>query len=120
MRETRGSFLSTAVSMSRLRYRSRTRRSAFAGVSRHEAWTGQTDDGARREPVIPGLWEVEFGLGYKTSARDYFPPVHRFQSPAVAAGLSIMIEAGHDRKAKYRPQWRVIGSDELVGTFFSG
>jgi hypothetical protein len=28
------------------------------------------------EPVIPGLWEVEFGLGYKTSARVECP--HQF------------------------------------------
>ena len=28
------------------------------------------------EPVIPGLWEVEFGLGYKTSAREECP--HQF------------------------------------------
>jgi hypothetical protein len=25
------------------------------------------------EPVIPGLWEVEFGVGYKTSAREECP-----------------------------------------------
>jgi hypothetical protein len=25
------------------------------------------------EPVAPGLWEVEFGLGYKTSAREECP-----------------------------------------------
>jgi hypothetical protein len=28
------------------------------------------------EPVIAGLWEVEFGLGYKTSAREECP--HQF------------------------------------------
>ena len=28
------------------------------------------------EPAIPGLWEVEFGLGYKTSARNECP--HQF------------------------------------------
>lgn len=28
------------------------------------------------EPVVPGLWEVEFGLGYKTSAREECP--HQF------------------------------------------
>jgi hypothetical protein len=28
------------------------------------------------EPVISGLWEVEFGLGYKTSAREECP--HQF------------------------------------------
>lgn len=28
------------------------------------------------EPIIPGLWEVEFGLGYKTSAREECP--HQF------------------------------------------
>jgi hypothetical protein len=28
------------------------------------------------EPATPGLWEVEFGLGYKTSARDECP--HQF------------------------------------------
>jgi hypothetical protein len=25
------------------------------------------------EPVDPGIWEVEFGLGYKTSAREECP-----------------------------------------------
>jgi hypothetical protein len=25
------------------------------------------------EPVVPGIWEVEFGLGYKTSAREECP-----------------------------------------------
>ena len=25
------------------------------------------------EPLIPGLWEVEFGVGYKTSAREECP-----------------------------------------------
>jgi hypothetical protein len=28
------------------------------------------------EPTIPGLWEVEFGLGYQTSARNECP--HQF------------------------------------------
>ena len=28
------------------------------------------------EPIIPGLWEVEFGLGYQTSARNECP--HQF------------------------------------------
>jgi hypothetical protein len=28
------------------------------------------------EPVIPGIWEVEFGLGYRTSARNQCP--HQF------------------------------------------
>ena len=28
------------------------------------------------EPLISGLWEVEFGLGYKTSAREECP--HQF------------------------------------------
>ena len=28
------------------------------------------------EPAIPGLWEVEFGLGYQTSARAECP--HQF------------------------------------------
>jgi hypothetical protein len=28
------------------------------------------------EPVIPGPWEVEFGLGYKTSVREECP--HQF------------------------------------------
>jgi hypothetical protein len=31
---------------------------------------------AHAEPVIAGLWEVEFGLGYKTSAREECP--HQF------------------------------------------
>jgi hypothetical protein len=30
----------------------------------------------RAEPVSPGLWEVEFGLGYRTSAREECP--HQF------------------------------------------
>jgi hypothetical protein len=25
------------------------------------------------EPLIPGIWEVEFGVGYKTSAREECP-----------------------------------------------
>ena len=31
---------------------------------------------AHAEPAIPGLWEVEFGLGYQTSARSECP--HQF------------------------------------------
>lgn len=31
---------------------------------------------ARTEPAIPGVWELEFGLGYQTSARDECP--HQF------------------------------------------
>lgn len=31
---------------------------------------------AHAEPTIPGLWEVEFGLGYQTSARNECP--HQF------------------------------------------